>query len=61
MPLRTWKAWIPVIVKKTVPSEPGAMSVNLTTLPHQFVNAAVQWEYGDPTIRIAPYNSDNVQ
>ena len=24
-------------------------------LPHQFVNAAVQWEYRDPTIQIAPY------
>jgi len=26
-----------------------------TTLPYQFVNAAVQWEYRDPTIRLAPY------
>ena len=26
-----------------------------TTLPYQFVNAAVQWEYGDPTIRLTPY------
>ena len=24
-------------------------------LPHRFVNAAVQWEYRDPTIRITPY------
>lgn len=24
-------------------------------LPHQFVNAAVQWEYRDPTIQITPY------
>lgn len=24
-------------------------------LPHQFVNAAVQWEYRDPTIRITPH------
>jgi hypothetical protein len=23
--------------------------------PHQFANAAVQWEYKDPTIQIAPY------
>jgi hypothetical protein len=23
--------------------------------PYQFVNAAVQWEYRDPTIRVAPY------
>ena len=26
-----------------------------TTLPYQFVNAAVQWEYRDPTIRLTPY------
>ena len=24
-------------------------------MPHRFVNAAVQWEYRDPTIQIAPY------
>jgi hypothetical protein len=23
--------------------------------PHQFVNAAVQWEYGDPTVGVTPY------
>jgi hypothetical protein len=23
--------------------------------PHRFVNAAVQWEYQDPTIQVAPY------
>jgi hypothetical protein len=23
--------------------------------PHQFANAAVQWEYRDPTIQIRPY------
>jgi hypothetical protein len=27
-------------------------------LPYQFVNAAVQWEYRDPTIQIAPYEYD---
>jgi hypothetical protein len=25
------------------------------SLPYQFANAAVQWEYGDPTIQITPY------
>jgi hypothetical protein len=30
-----------------------------TTLPHQFVNAAVQWEYGNPTIQIVPYDVDD--
>jgi 7-keto-8-aminopelargonate synthetase-like enzyme len=24
-------------------------------MPHRFVNAAVQWEYRDPTIQITPY------
>jgi hypothetical protein len=23
--------------------------------PHQFANAAVQWEYKDPTIQVRPY------
>jgi hypothetical protein len=27
----------------------------VTTLPYQFINAAVQWEYRDPTIRLTPY------
>ena len=27
-------------------------------LPYQFVNAAVQWEYRDPTIQITPYEYD---
>lgn len=31
-----------------------------TTLPYQFVNAAVQWEYRDATIQIAPYESNGV-
>jgi hypothetical protein len=31
-----------------------------TTLPYQFVNAAVQWEYRDSTIQIAPYESNGV-
>jgi hypothetical protein len=26
-----------------------------TKMPYQFVNAAVQWEYKDPTIRLTPY------
>jgi hypothetical protein len=26
-----------------------------TKLPHQFANAAIQWEYRDPTIQITPY------
>jgi hypothetical protein len=32
-----------------------------TTLPHQFVNAAVQWDYRNPTIRVAPYKSNDVR
>ena len=28
-----------------------------TLPPHRFLNAAVQWEYGDPTIQIAPYDT----
>lgn len=35
----------------TVPADPP------TKLPHQFVNAAVQWDYRDPTIRIVPYEA----
>jgi hypothetical protein len=31
-----------------------------TKLPYQFVNAAVQWEYRDSTIQIAPYESNGV-
>jgi hypothetical protein len=31
-----------------------------TKLPYQFVNAAVQWEYRDATIQIAPYESNGV-
>jgi hypothetical protein len=31
-----------------------------TTLPYQFVNAAVRWEYRDATIQIAPYESNGV-
>ena len=26
-----------------------------TTMPYQFVNAAVEWAYRDPTIRLTPY------
>ena len=32
-----------------------------TKIPYQFVNAAVQWEYRDATIQIAPYQSNGVQ
>jgi hypothetical protein len=39
----------------TVTSDPP------TTLPHQFVNAAVQWDYRNPTIRVAPYESTDVR
>jgi hypothetical protein len=38
-----------VPANSTVPADPP------TKLPHQFVNAAVQWDYHDPTIRIVPY------
>jgi hypothetical protein len=45
----------------TVPSNTTVVADPPTKLPHQFINAAVQWDYRDPTIRIAPYESDDVQ
>ena len=45
----------------TVPSNTTVVADPPTTLPYQFINAAVQWDYRDPTIRIAPYDSDNVR
>jgi hypothetical protein len=45
----------------TVPSNATVVADPPTTLPHRFINAAVQWDYRDPTIRIVPYASDDVQ
>jgi len=45
----------------TVPSDTTVVADPPTTLPHRFINAAVQWDYRDPTIRIVPYASDDVQ
>ena len=45
----------------TVPSNTTVVADPPTTLPYQFINAAVQWDYRDPTIRIAPYNSDTAR
>jgi hypothetical protein len=45
----------------TVPSNTTVVADPPTTLPHRFINAAVQWDYRDPTIRIVPYASDDVQ
>jgi Dolichyl-phosphate-mannose-protein mannosyltransferase len=45
----------------TVPSNTTVVADPPTTLPYQFINAAVQWDYRDPTIRIAPYDSDDVR
>ena len=45
----------------TVPSNTTVVADPPTTLPYQFINAAVQWDYRDPTIRIAPYDSDRPQ
>jgi hypothetical protein len=45
----------------TVPSNTTVVADPPTTLPHQFINAAGQWDYRDPTIRIAPYDSDNLR
>jgi hypothetical protein len=39
----------------TVPSNTTVVADPPTRLPYQFINAAVQWDYRDPTIRIAPY------
>jgi hypothetical protein len=41
----------------TVPSNTTVVADPPTTLPYQFLNAAVQWDYRDPTIRIAPYGA----
>ena len=45
----------------TVPSNTTVIADPPTTLPYRFVNAAVQWDYRDPTIGIAPYGSDDVR
>jgi len=45
----------------TVPSNTTVVADPPTTLPHRFINAAVQWDYRDPTIRIVPYESDDGQ
>jgi len=45
----------------TVPSNTTVVADPPTRLPYQFLNAAVQWDYRDPTIRIAPYESDDVR
>jgi hypothetical protein len=45
----------------TVPSNTTVVADPPTKLPYQFLNAAVQWDYRDPTIRIAPYDSDDVR
>jgi len=45
----------------TVPSNTTVVADPPTTLPYQFINAAVQWDYRDPTIRIVPYDSDDVR
>jgi hypothetical protein len=45
----------------TVPSNATVVADPPTKLPYQFLNAAVQWDYRDPTIRIAPYDSDDVR
>ena len=48
-------------VHGTVPSNTMVVADPPTTLPHRFINAAVQWDYRDPTIRIVPYESDDGQ
>jgi hypothetical protein len=45
----------------TVPSNTTVVADPPTTLPYQFINAAIQWDYRDPTIHIAPYDSDHVR
>jgi hypothetical protein len=45
----------------TVPSNTTVDADPPTTLPYQFLNAAVQWDYRDPTIRITPYDSNDVR
>jgi len=49
------------LIHGTVPSNTIVVADPPTRLPYQFINAAVQWDYRDPTIRIAPYDSDNVR
>ena len=39
----------------TVPTNTTLPAKPPTKLPHQFVNAAVQWDYRDPTIHVVPY------
>jgi hypothetical protein len=41
----------------TVPSNTTVAADPPTKLPYQFLNAAVQWDYRDSTIRIAPYGA----
>ncbi|HEU5259685.1 MAG TPA: hypothetical protein VFU28_27045 [Vicinamibacterales bacterium] len=48
-------------VHGTVPSNTTVVADPPTTLPHRFINAAVQWDYRDPTIRIVPYESNDGQ
>ena len=43
-------------VHGTIPPNTTLVADPPTRLPYQFVNAAVQWDYRDPTIRIAPYD-----
>jgi hypothetical protein len=45
----------------TLPANTTVIADPPTKLPHQFINAAVEWDYRDPTIRITPYDSDTVQ
>ena len=45
----------------TVPSNTTVIADPPTTLPYRFINAAVQWDYRDPTIRVTPYESDEVR
>jgi len=45
----------------TVPSNTTVVADPPTKLPYQFLNAAVQWDYRDPTIRIAPYDANDVR
>ncbi len=45
----------------TVPSNTMVVADPPTKLPYQFINAAVQWDYRDPTIRIAPYDSNAIR
>ena len=44
----------------TVPANSTVVAEPPTRLPYQFINAAVQWDYRDPTIRLVPYDSGDV-